>query len=176
VAHAGRDVRFHRYRGGQRWIALAGVELTEDITSRENGAEIPADKVSSAIKAIADAMDKTARLDLDRAYPKWWDDVARRKGSPALASVRAIFDARITDKPDEAGSLADRAGFKMASLSWAAAEADFTQTIALDATAERHLSRANPRRKLGNRAGSLADAQAAYDLEQGSSGARSGLA
>lgn len=54
----------------QRWIALAGGELTEDITSRENGAEIPADKVGSAIKAIADAMDKTARLDLDRAYTK----------------------------------------------------------------------------------------------------------
>jgi len=41
-----------------------------DLTSRENGAEIPADKVGSAIKAIADAMDKTARLDLDRAYTK----------------------------------------------------------------------------------------------------------
>lgn len=160
----------------QRRIALAGGELAEDITSRESGAEIPADKVSSAIKAIADAMDKTARLDLDPAYPKWWDDVARRKGNPALAKVRAIFDARIAEKPDEASRLVDRAGFEMTLFNWAAAEADFTRAIALDATAERHLSRANLRSKLGNRAGSLADAQAAYDLEQGSSDARSTLA
>ncbi len=160
----------------QRRIALAGGELVEDITSRESGAEIAADKVSSTVKAIADAMDKTARIDLDPTYPKWWDDVARRKGSPALAKVRAIFDARIAEKPDEASRLADRAGFEKALFNWSAAEADYTRAIALDATAERHLNRANLRSKLGNRAGSLADTQAAYDLEQGNASARSNLA
>lgn len=160
----------------QRRIALAGGELSEDITSRESGAEIAPDKASSTAKAITDAMERTARLSLDPAYPKWWDDVARRKGSPAIAKVRSIFDARIADKPDDATRLTDRAWFERSLFNWAAAEADYTRAIALDASADRYLKRSELRSKLGNRAGSLADAQAAYDLEQGNAEARSSLA
>jgi tetratricopeptide (TPR) repeat protein len=160
----------------QRRIALAGGELSEDITSRETGAEIAPDKASSTAKSIADAMERTARLSLDPAYPKWWDDVARRKSSPALAKVRAIFDARIADKPDDATRLTDRAWFERSLFNWAAAEADYTRAIALDASADRYLKRSNLRSRLGNRAGSLADTQAAYDLEQGNAEARGSLA
>lgn len=160
----------------QRRIALAGGELSEDIVSRETGAEIAPDKASSAAKMISDAMDRTARLSLDPDYPKWWDDVARRKGSPSLAKVRAILDARIADKPDDATRLTDRAWFERSLFNWAAAEADYTRAIALDASADRHLKRSALRSKLGNRAGSLADSQAAYDLEQGNAEARRSLA
>ncbi|KPF81846.1 DUF3857 domain-containing protein [Novosphingobium sp. AAP93] len=160
----------------QRTVALAGGELTQDIVSRESGAEIASDKASSTAKAISDAMDRTARLSLDGSYPKWWDDVARRKGSPALAKVRAIFDARIADKPDDATRLTDRAWFERTLFNWAAAEADYTRAIAVDASADRYLKRSALRSKLGNRAGSLADAQAAYDLQQGNADARSTLA
>lgn len=160
----------------QRKIVLNGGELAEDIVSRESGAEIAPDKASSTAKAISDAMDRTARLSLDSSYPKWWDDVARRKGSPALAKVRAIYDARIADKPDDATRLTDRAWFERTLFDWAAAEADYTRAIALDASADRYLKRSSLRAKLGNRAGSLADTQAAYDLEQGNADARSSLA
>lgn len=159
----------------QRRIALAGANLVEDIESRETGAEIAADKASATAKIISDVMDKTARLSLNPAYPKLWDDVSRRKAGPALAKVRAIFDARIADKPDDAARLADRAGFEKQIFNWAGAEADYTRAIALDATADRYLNRASLRRKVGNRAGSLADTQAAYDLEQGNKDARSDL-
>lgn len=160
----------------QRSITLAGGELTEDITSRESGVEIAADKASGTAKAISDAMDRTARASLDPSYPKWWDDVARRKNSPALAKVRAIFDARIAEKPDDATRLTDRAWFERTLFNWAAAEADYTKALAVDASAERYLKRAALRSKLGDRAGSLADTQAAYDLEQGNADARSSLA
>jgi hypothetical protein len=139
----------------QRRIALAGGELSEEITSHETGAEIAPDKASSTAKAISDAMDRTARLSLDPAYPKWWDDVARRKGSPALAKVRAIWDARIADKPDDATRLTDRAWFERSLFNWAAAEADYTRAIALDASADRYLKRSALRSRLGNRAGGL---------------------
>lgn len=160
----------------QRRLTLAGGTLSEEIVSRESGAEIAPDKASSTAKAISDAMERTARLSLDPSYPKWWDDVARRKGSPALAKVGAIFDARIADKPDDATRLTDRAWFERTLFNWAAAEADYTRAIALDASADRYLKRSSLRSKLGNRAGSLADTQAAYDLEQGNADARSNLA
>lgn len=159
----------------QRRLALAGGTLSEDIVSRESGAEIAPDKTSSTAKAISDAMDRTARVSLDAAYPKWWDDVARRKASPALAKVRAIFDARIADKPDDATRLTDRAWFERSLFNWTAAEADYTRAIAVDASADRYLKRSDLRSNVGDRAGSLADAQAAYDLEQGNSDARSAL-
>ncbi|GEN99615.1 hypothetical protein NSE01_14480 [Novosphingobium sediminis] len=159
----------------QRRLALAGGTLSEEIVSRESGAEIAPDKASSTAKAISDAMERTARLSLDPAYPKWWDDVARRKSSPALAKARAIFDTRIADKPDDASRLTDRAWFERTLFNWAAAEADYTRAIALDASADRYLKRSDLRSKVGNRAGSLADAQAAYDLEQGNADARSTL-
>ncbi len=159
----------------QRRLALVSGTLSEDIVSRESGAEIEPDKASSTAKAISDAMDRTARLSLDPNYPKWWDDVARRKGSPALAKVRAILDARIADKPDDATRLTDRAWFERTLFNWAAAEADYTRAITVDASADRYLKRSDLRSKIGDRAGSLADAQAAYDLEQGNADARSTL-
>lgn len=159
----------------QRTVALAGNALTENISARESGAEIAADKTSSTAKTITDAMEKTARLALDPAYPKRWDDVARQKANPALAKVRAIFDARIAEKPDDAVRLINRAEFEKTLFNWTASEADFTRAIALDASAERYLGRSLLRSRVGNRAGALADAQAAYDLEQGSSDARSAL-
>jgi tetratricopeptide (TPR) repeat protein len=160
----------------QRKVALNGTELTEDITSRESGSEIAADKASATAKAISDTMEKTARLALDPSYPEWWDDVARMKNSPALAKVRAIFDARIALKPDDAVRITDRADFEKQLFNWPAAEADYTRAIALDASVARYISRSQLRSKLGNRPGAMADAQAAYDLEQGNSDARGRLA
>jgi transglutaminase-like putative cysteine protease len=170
----------------QRTVALKGGEVVDDIISRETGAEIPADKVSATGKAIDTAMNKTARLTLPRAYPQRWDDAARMRTSPALAAVRAIYDQRITEKADavkagaeksdEAGRLADRGWFEERLFNWAAAEADYSRAIAIDATAARYLSRADLRSRRSDHAGALADAQAAYDLEQGNHDARDKLA
>ena len=170
----------------QRNVALKGGDLIDEITSRESGAEIPADKVSATGKAIDAAMNKTARLTLPRGYPQRWDDVERMRTSPALAAVRAIYDQRITEKADavkagaekseEAGRLADRGWFEERLFNWAAAEADYSHAIAIDATAARYLSRADLRSRRSDHAGALIDAQAAYDLEQGNHDARDRLA
>jgi len=159
-----------------RKVALSGAELVDDITSAESGAEIAADKVSATAKLIEDAKAKTAHLSLAAAYPQRWDDVGRMNHSPALAKARAIFDQRIADKPDDAVRLTDRAWLEERLFDWAGAQADYTKAIALDASAARYVSRAQLRSKRGDHPGALADAQAAYDLEQGNHDAREQLA
>ncbi|MCW1429515.1 DUF3857 domain-containing protein [Novosphingobium sp. JCM 18896] len=160
----------------QRSAKLTEGTVSEEISSFETGAEIPADRTSGAGRAIADAMAKKARIELPESYARRWDDVARRKASPAVAKVRAIFDERIAAKPDDAGRLVDRGWLQERLLDWSGAEADYAKAIALDPTAARYLNRAQVRSQRGDKAGSLKDAQAAYDLEQGDKEARDYLA
>jgi tetratricopeptide (TPR) repeat protein len=160
----------------ERSASLAGSQFVEDITSRESGAEIPPEKISATGKSIADSMAKTAHLALPLAYPQRWDDVARMRTAPALARVRALYDQRVAAKPEDAVRLTDRAWLKERLFDWPGAEADYSKAIVTDASAERYLSRSRLRASRGDHAGALADAKAAYDLEQGNNDARNQLA
>ncbi len=170
----------------RRSVTLAAGELVDDITSRENSVEIPAEKIGATTKAIEAAMGRTARLSLPHTYPARWEDAERLRTSSALKAVRAIYDQRIADKTDsekagaeksdQAARLSDRGWFEERLLDWAAAETDYTKAIAIDASAGRYLTRAELRSRRSDHPGALADAQAAYDLEQGNHDARDKLA
>ena len=160
----------------QRTFDFSGSRLVEDVTSRESGSEIAPDKISTTGRTIAAAMEKTAHVDLAASYPQQWDDVPRMRGGAALARVRGVFDKRVTDKPEDATRLSDRAWLEERLFDWAAAEADYGRALALDSSAARYLDRARLRSTRGDQAGSLKDAQAAYDLEQGNDDARAMLA
>lgn len=156
----------------RRSVSLNAGEVVEEITSRETGAEIPADKTSSTGKAIADAMGKSARIVLAPDYPQRWQDVARMRKSPAMKKVRALYDQRIAAKPDEAGRVADRAWFEDRLLDFPASEADYGKALAVDPSAARYLARAELRAQRGDHAGAVADAKAAYEAEEGNDDAR----
>ena len=160
----------------RRTIGFAGNHFVEDIVSRESGAEIAGDRVSTTSAAIAEAMGKTTHIALAPTYPQRWDDLARMRAKPSLAKVRAIFDQRISEKPDDATRLADRAWLGARLLDWAKAEIDHGKAIALDGSAARYLARAKFRADRGDHPGALKDAQAAYDLEAGNAEARYQLA
>jgi tetratricopeptide (TPR) repeat protein len=160
----------------QRTIKIQGGQLTEDISTRESNAEVAPDKVSTTALAIGNATGKTTVIRLPADYPKRWDDVPHQRGSASVKRVLAIFDQRIALKPEDAERRDNRAWLGEQMLDWAGAEADYTKSIALDPTAARYLLRAGVRNKLGNDAGALADAQAAYDLEPGNKEARASLA
>lgn len=159
-----------------RVVTLAGGELVEEIVSRESGREIPSGDISSTNKAISDTMGQTARVVLPSTYPQRWDDVPRMRSSAPVARVRAIFDQRVAEKPDDAGRLADRAWLATRLLDWDSAEADYSRAIALDASAKRYVDRGDSRSSRGDHAGALQDAQAAFDLESGNEDARNLLA
>lgn len=160
----------------RRSSTINGGEIVEEIVSRESGAEIPGDKISTAAKSIAEAMDNTIRIELPAGYLHRWDDVARMRDRPAMAKVRALFDQRIAAKPDEPVGFADRAWLKERLFDWEGAEADYGKAIALDGTTARYLARASVRAQRGDHAGALKDAQAAHELEQGNNEARDRLA
>lgn len=160
----------------ERTARREGARVIEEVSSRETGVEIAAGEVSAAKKAIADANAKALRIVMPASYPQRWDDVARMRGSPAIAKVRAVFDQRIADKPDDAERFADRGWLSERMLEWAAAEADLTKAIALDPSAARYLRRARSRSTRGDEAGALKDAQAAYDLDPGDKDIREQLA
>ena len=82
----------------------------------------------------------------------------------------------MADKADDATRLADRAWFAARLFDWANAEADYGKAIAIDASATRYLDRAKLRARRSEHGPALADAQAAYDLEQGNSDARNQVA
>ena len=160
----------------ERTARREGLAVIEEVSSRESGVEIAAGEVSAAKKAIADANAKALRIVMPASYPQRWDDVARMRGSPALAKVRAVFDQRIADKPDDAERFADRGWLSERMFEWAAAEADLTKSIALDPSAARYLRRARSRATRGDEAGALKDAQTAYDLDPGDKDIREQLA
>ena len=160
----------------KRTIDFRGAQLVEEITSRESGSEIAADKISTTGRTIADAMGKTTHVKLAASYPQHWDDVPRMRSAAALARVRDIFDKRVLDKPEDATRLSDRAWLEERLLDWARAEADYSKALALDPSAGRYLDRARLRYTRGDKPGAMKDAQAAYDLEQGNDDARSVLA
>lgn len=160
----------------QRSTKIQDGQLVEDISTRESGAEVAPDKVSTTALAIGNATGKTTLIRLPADYLKRWDDVPRQRGGASAKRVLAIFDQRIALKPEDAERRDNRAWLGEQMLDWAGAEADYTKSIALDPTAARYLLRAGIRSKLGNDTGALADAQAAYDLEPGNKEARSALA
>ena len=160
----------------RRAMSLTGENLVEDISSRESGVEIPAEEVSATKKAIADASAKSAHIALPADYPRRWDDASRMRLAPATQRVRAIYDERIKDKPEDIARVADRAWFETRLLDFAAADEDYGKAIALDGSSKRFIARAELRSNMGDHPNALRDAQAAYDLEQGNAQARSWLA
>jgi tetratricopeptide (TPR) repeat protein len=159
-----------------RVVTQSGGELVQEIDTRESGREIPAEEISATSKAISDTMGRNTRIILPSSYPQRWDDVSRMRSSGPVARVRAIFDQRVIEKPDDAGRLADRAWLATRLFDWNAAEADYSKAVALDESAQRYIDRGDNRSTMGDHEGALKDAQAAFDLEPGNEGARDRLA
>ena len=93
-----------------------------------------------------------------------------------MARVKALFDWRVADKPEDAERLDDREWLNERMLDFAAAEADLTKAIAIDGSAERLRQRAALRSKMGRQDEALKDAQAAFDLDSGNRDIRYRLA
>jgi tetratricopeptide (TPR) repeat protein len=156
----------------RRRSSLSGATVRDEITSLETGVEVAPADVSTTNKTIYDAMNKTVRLVLSPDYPQRWDDAPRRRSSAAVARMRAIFDERIADKPEDAGRIADRAWLETRLLNFQAAEVDYGRAIGLDPSAKHYLERAGIRSRRGDHPGALLDAKAAYELENGDNDAR----
>jgi tetratricopeptide (TPR) repeat protein len=150
--------------------------VTEQIVSRETGAEIGPAAISEARRSINELSAKKLRISLPANYPSRWDDVARLNKTPELNRIRAVFEQRIAEKPDDADRIAERGWLATRLLDWASAEADYSKAIALDASAQRYVLRAEVRSLRGDKAGALQDALAAYELDSGDKTVRSELA
>lgn len=159
-----------------RTITIAGQTVSDEETKAITGAEVAAADIGSTRKAAADAAGRIAEIVLPAGYPQRWQEAERAARLPSIARVRAILDARIARKPDDAGRLADRAWLATRLFDWAAAEADYTRALALDPAVQRYIDRGQVRGQRGDNAGALADAQAAFDLDQDNADARDFLA
>ncbi|MEZ5737272.1 MAG: tetratricopeptide repeat protein [Novosphingobium sp.] len=160
----------------RRAVTRQGATIVEDIVSRETGAEVPGEDVSTTRKAIADANSTALRIAMPAAYPHRWDAVGSARNSRGLARIREVFDKRIAEKPDDATRLSDRAWLEERLLDWAAAEKLYGKAIALDPSSNLYMARSNVRAVLGKHEGALDDAQAAYDLDPGNEDVRGVLA
>jgi len=160
----------------RRSVTREGATIVDAMASAETGAEVPAEAVSETKRKVTEIGEKVLRITLPADYPWRWDEVQRARKSPGLARMRAVFDQRIADKPDDAERLTQRAWLEERLLDWKAAEALHGRAIAVDASTARYLARARVRSMMGDNAGALADARAAHDLDPGDAKVRAALA
>lgn len=144
--------------------------------SAETAAEVAPADIGATRKAVGDVAAHKLRVIAPADYPHRWDEVEQMRKSPALQRIRDVFDARIAADPKDAERYADRAWFSERIFDWAAAEQDYGKALELDPTVDRYLARAGVRSSRGDLAGTLKDAQAAYDLDTANKSARSWLA
>ncbi|MFM5885010.1 MAG: DUF3857 domain-containing protein [Novosphingobium sp.] len=156
----------------QRTVSQSGGEVTELIETRESGAEIAPADIGSTRTAINDAINHQARIVLKPGYPQSWEDIPRRKATPAYARTRAVFDQRIADKPDDAVRLEDRGWLLEKVFDWAGAAADYGKALGIDPSPDRYVKRAKVRAATGDHPGALRDVQAAFDIDSSHKEAR----
>ncbi len=159
-----------------RTIKRTGLTVENIETAAETGAEVAPTEIGAVRKTVSDLSEKKLRIIAPADYPQRWDEVAALAGSPALKRIIAVFDQRIADDPKDAVRYADRGWMAKRLFDWAGAEANYTKAIELDPTVERYLDRAGVRSSIGNDAGVLADAKAAYDLDNDNKDARAWMA
>jgi tetratricopeptide (TPR) repeat protein len=161
----------------RRTTSRNGLTISSVETSGETGAEIPPADIGAARKAVEDVTGKMLRIIAPAAYPQRWDEAAAlaKGNSPALKRIKAIFDKRIGDEPKDGERYSDRAWLAKRMLDWAAAEADYSQAIALDPTVDNYVARSGVRSERGDFAGALADARLAFEIDSANKEARDQL-
>ncbi len=159
-----------------RTIERDGATIVEDITSRESGAEVPSKDISALRRATGDLSDTRLRISLPESYPLSWQEVAQVKnpsGSGRSARCMTIASRRIRRT---LGGCPTVRGSK--SSCWSGTKPKSSMARRSRSTrSPASMSRAsNVRETKGDSAGSLADAQAAYDIDSSNDDARTQLA
>jgi tetratricopeptide (TPR) repeat protein len=129
-------------------------------------AELPADQITDAKRAITRLKRALPKIQSGREFRREWDYLG--KNAKALAPIKAAFDKIVAGAKDDdelAGALKDRAEFRKETYDFLGALADVNAAIDLKRSTSLLWSRAELLRSTGDLAGSLADYEEIESLE-----------
>jgi tetratricopeptide (TPR) repeat protein len=145
---------------------LAGNRFTLSQSTRSLQAELPADQITDAKRAITRLKRALPKIQSGREFRREWDYLG--KNAKALAPIKAAFDKIVAGAKDDdelAGALKDRAEFRKETYDFLGALADVNAAIDLKRSTSLLWSRAELLRSTGDLAGSLADYEEIESLE-----------
>ncbi|MCW4461822.1 DUF3857 domain-containing protein [Sphingomonas sp. BT-65] len=152
-----------------RQTSVAGGVLTVEDRRIVTGAEVAPAEIGAARQQLAQAKTRLLRAVAPAAYPQRWQDVASARKSGAFQKILAAYGQRIAKDPGEADGYIHRAWFYERVFDYPAAIKDMDKAIALQPSVDSHLRRAGLFQASGQLDKAIADADAARELDPGSS-------
>lgn len=154
-----------------RQTSLTGGVLTVEDRRIATGAEVAPADIGAARQQLAQAKTRLLRAVAPAAYPQRWQEVAAARKSGALQKILAAYGQRIANDPNEAEGYSHRAWFHERVFDYPSAIKDMDKAIALEPSVESYLRRAALLQSTGQFDKAIVDADAARELDPGSSAA-----
>ncbi|RYY25674.1 MAG: DUF3857 domain-containing protein [Sphingomonadales bacterium] len=158
-----------------RTVSLAGGVVTVEDRFSPIGAEIAPADVAAVRSQLALAKQRMLKLVAPQNYPAYHEDVQASRRTKAFDPLLAVYAKIIAEEPEEAKHYRNRADFLRGIYDYRGALADQDKAVALQPDVRTYLGRAGTREALGDDAGALADAEAAFELDSGNAAAISSV-
>ncbi|WP_423601697.1 DUF3857 domain-containing protein [Sphingomonas sp. MS122] len=152
-----------------RQTSLAGGVLTVEDRRIATGAEVAPAEIGAARQQLAQAKTRLLRAVAPAAYPQRWQEVATARRNGSFQKILAAYGQRIAKDPNEAEGYIHRAWFYERVFDYPAAIKDMDKAIAIEPSVDSHLRRAGLFEANGQLDKAIADADAARELDPGSS-------
>lgn len=159
-----------RYAGltVQRQVTQEGGWLVARDVLLADGAEIAPGEIAAQRARVAQAKSRLLVAVAPEQRPAHWEEVMAARRDKRLGALEAVFAKDLAANPKSAEAFERRARFRTGLYDWRGALADVDQAIALGATIDRYLWRAELHQQVNDDAKALADLRAAETLEPAS--------
>lgn len=155
----------------QRSVTLNGDILRIEDRTITTGAEVPPAEIGEVRRQLAQAKTRLLRAVAPADYPKRWDDAALARKMGGTQAILAAYGAGIAEDPSKAQGYSNRAWFYERTFDFPAAIRDLDKAIAAEPSVDTYLRRSALHDALGQFDKAIADADAARELDPGSSSA-----
>lgn len=152
-----------------RQASLTGGILTVEDRRIATGAEVAPADIGAARQQLAQAKARLLRAVAPAGYPQRWQEVSAARKNGGLQKILAAYGQRIANDPNEADGYVHRAWFHERVFDYPAAIKDMDKAIALQSSVDSYLRRAALLQATGQLDKAIADANAARELDPGSS-------
>lgn len=154
-----------------RNASIANGVMTVEDRIIVTGAEVAPEDIGAARQQLTQAKTRLIRAVAPAGQAPRWDEVAAARKSGALKPILAAYDRAIAVAPNEATGYTNRAWFHERVFDYPAAIRDMDKGISLAPSVNAYLRRAGMFEQTGQYDKAIADADAARELDSGSSDA-----
>ncbi|MEG3179193.1 DUF3857 domain-containing protein [Sphingomonas sp. LT1P40] len=154
-----------------RQATLSGDALQVEDRTIATGAEVAPADIGPARLQLSQAKTRLLRGVAPAAYPQRWQDVATARKAGGFQKILAVYAQAIAADPGEVDGYTNRAWFHERVFDYPAAIRDMDKAISIAPSVDSHLRRAGLFHTTGQLDKAIADADAARELDPGSTAA-----